>query len=69
MRRKPFQLFTIALNTGRRLEVDHALSVAAGEHIAVFIGPGSVLVYFDHSSVTEITDAPAHTTRPRKPKK
>ena len=60
MRRKPFTPFTIELNTGDRIEIDHPEATVIREGVAVFIGPGFVPVYFDHDSVTQIIDSPAH---------
>ena len=37
--------------------------------MAIFIAPGPVPVYFDHTTVTQIINAPAHAAQPRKPKK
>jgi hypothetical protein len=57
--RKPFKPFTIELNTGARFEIDHPRAVWR-EGVAIFFGPGFVPVYFDHDSVTQIIDSPAH---------
>jgi hypothetical protein len=58
--RIPFSPITIELFGGRRYEIDHpdALVVRAG--IAVFTAPGSLRILFDHESVNQIYDAPAH---------
>lgn len=55
-RRTPFQPFTIQLNGGRRLEVDHALAAVIREGIGIFIAPGAIPVWFDHDSVETITE-------------
>jgi hypothetical protein len=60
IRRKPFKPFTVELNTGNRIEVDHPEATVIREGVAIFIGPGFVPVYFDHDSVTQIIDSPAH---------
>src|ERR1700676_5577737 len=58
---KPFKAFTIELNTGQRFEIDHPLATTARGGHAVFISPGGVLVFFDHESVNQIINAPAHS--------
>jgi hypothetical protein len=60
MRRRPFKPFTVELNTGARIEIDHAEATVIREGVAIFIGPGFMPVYFDHDSVTQILDSPAH---------
>lgn len=60
MRRRPFKPFTVELNTGVRIEIDHPEATVIREGVAIFIGPGFVPVYFDHDSVTQIIDSPAH---------
>lgn len=52
--RVPFQMFTIELNTGEQLQVDHSLAVAANGGRAVFIGPGGKLQIFDSESVNQV---------------
>ena len=60
IRRRPFKPFTVELNTGSRVEIDHPEATVIREGVAIFIGPGFVPVYFDHDSVTQIIDSPAH---------
>jgi hypothetical protein len=60
IRRRPFKSFTVELNTGARIEIDHPEATVIREGVAVFIGPGFVPGYFDHESVTQIIDSPAH---------
>ena len=52
--RVPFQMFTIELNTGEQLQVDHTLAIAANGGRAVFIGPGGKLQIFDSESVNQV---------------
>ena len=60
IRRRPFKPFTVELNTGARIEIDHPEATVIREGVAIFIGPGFMPVYFDHDSVTQIIDSPAH---------
>jgi hypothetical protein len=57
--RTPFQLFTVELNTGERIEIDHAHTLVVRDGNAVFLGPGGVPHWFDHDSVNQIIAAPA----------
>lgn len=59
--RQPFTAFTIELITGQRYEVDHPRTIAYHEGAAVFLAPGSIPVFFDHESVNQIINAPAHS--------
>ena len=59
--RKPFQVFTVELHGGQRLEVDHPGALFSREGVAFFFAPGSIPVLFDHSSVNQIFGAPANT--------
>ena len=52
--RTPFQPFTLALENGDRLEVDHTEAVIYREGTGMFLGPGGVPVIFDHEGVTEV---------------
>jgi hypothetical protein len=61
MAREPFQLFTVELNTGEQIEIDHARALIVRDGTAVFLGPGGVPHLFDHESVNQIIVAPAHT--------
>lgn len=58
--RKPFKPFTVELKTGVRVEVDYPDATVIRDGVAIYIGPGFVPVYFDHDSVTQIIDSPAH---------
>jgi hypothetical protein len=66
---RPFKPFTIELNTKQRLEVDHpgALLWNATD-TTIFRSPGGPLVMFDHDSVNQIINAPAHSAPGRKKK-
>jgi hypothetical protein len=57
--RVPFQLFTVELNTGERIEIDHSHALVVRDGVAVFLGPGGVPHLFDHESVNQIIAAPA----------
>lgn len=59
--RRPFQPFTVELNTGQRYEIDDSQGTAHHEGAAVFFAPGGVPVFFDHESVNQIINAPAHS--------
>jgi len=61
LERRPFHVFVLDLQGGKRYEVDHPHSVALKDGVAVFIAPGGVPVWFDHESVTQIADAPAES--------
>jgi hypothetical protein len=61
IKREPFQLFTVQLNTGERIEVDHSRALIVRDGAAVFLGPGGVPHLFDHESVNQIIVAPAST--------
>ena len=59
--RRPFQPFTIELDTGKRYEVDDPQGMALHEGAAVFFAPGGVPVFFYHESMTQIINSPAHS--------
>jgi hypothetical protein len=59
--REPFQLFTVELNTGEQIEIDHSRALIVRDGAAVFLGPGGVPHLFDHESVNQIIVAPANT--------
>ena len=59
--RKPFQLFTVELNTGEQIEIDHSRALIVRDGAAVFLGPGGIPHLFDHESVNQIIVAPANT--------
>ena len=61
MTRQPFKPFTVELNTGQRIEIDHHLAISSRDGFAVFTSPGGTLVFFDHDSVNQIINAPAHS--------
>ena len=54
MAMKPFQRFTIELNTGQRYEIGHPRAAAFQDGTAVLLAPGGVPVFFDHDSVNQI---------------
>jgi len=58
--RRPFKPFTVELNTGVRIEVDAPDATLMRQHVAIYIAPGFVPIYFDSDSVTQIIDSPAH---------
>ncbi len=57
--RRPFQLFTVELNTGERIAIDHARALIVRDGAAVFLAPGGVPHLFDQDSVNQIIVAPA----------
>jgi hypothetical protein len=59
--RIPFRVFTVELNTGQRIEIDHSRALIVREGNAVFLGPGGVPHWFDHESVNQVIAAPANT--------
>ena len=59
--RVPFHIFTVELNTGARIEIDHSRAIIVREGNAVFLGPGGVPHLFDHESVNQVIVAPANT--------
>lgn len=59
--RRPFKAFTIELNTGQRIEIDHPGATAWRDGAAIFRSPGGTLIFFDHESVNQIINAPAHS--------
>ena len=58
---QPFRIFTVALHSGRRFEVDHSHALIVREGVAVFLAPGGSPIYFDHDSVNEVIHAGANT--------
>jgi hypothetical protein len=56
---KPFHVFTVEMITGRRVEVDHPGAMFVRDGVAVFIGPGGVPHWFDHTSVNQIITSDA----------
>lgn len=55
--RRPFQPFAVELDDGTRLEIDQPHAVVARNGTAVFLPPEGKPVWFDHLSVTRISDA------------
>lgn len=55
--RRPFAPFAVELDDGTRLEIDQPHAVVARNGTAVFLSPEGKPVWFDHLSVTRITDA------------
>ena len=53
---KPFRIFTVGLNGGRRFEVDNPRAVVYRGGVAVFVAPGGIPMYFDHESVNLAAD-------------
>ena len=58
---RPFKPFTIELNTGQRLEIDHP-GALLWKGSGVFKSPGGPLVIFDHDSVNQIVNDLARST-------
>jgi hypothetical protein len=58
---KPFQRFTIELNTGQRYEIGHPRAAAFEDGTAVLLAPGGVPVFFDHESMNQIINSPTHS--------
>ena len=59
--RRPFKPFTIELNTGQRIEIDHPGATTWRHGFNVFTSPGGPLLFFDHESVNQIINSPAHS--------
>jgi hypothetical protein len=59
LNRRPFQIFTVELNGGKRFEIDHPQATVFRDGLAVFVAPGPTLIHFDHDSVSQIIEAPA----------
>jgi hypothetical protein len=53
-RRSPFQSFTVELNNGTRIEVDHPEALVFRGGLAVFVSSGGEPSLFDHQSVTRL---------------
>ena len=60
--RRPFQIFTVELHSGKRFEVDHPKATVFRDGLAVFISPGPIPVWFDHESVSQIIESPANAS-------
>ena len=63
---RPFKPFTVELNTGQRIEIDHPRAISSRGGHAIFTSPGGVLIMFDHESVNQIINAPAHSAPGRR---
>jgi len=63
---RPFKPFTIELNTGERIEIDHPGAILWKEASAIFRSPGGTLTMFDHESVNQIINAPSHSAPGRR---
>lgn len=57
--RRPFRTFTVRLKSGERFEIDHPRAIRLVGSFGAFAAPGSIAIYFDHDSVSDIVDAPA----------
>ena len=66
MLRQPFKPFTIELNAGLRFEVDSPHATAFKDGAAVHLAQGGVPVFFDHESVNQIINSPAHSAPGRR---
>jgi hypothetical protein len=60
---KPFKVFTVVLNGGRKFEVDHPRALVVRDGVAVFVAPGGLPILFDHDSVNQIGAAPRRRRR------
>jgi hypothetical protein len=58
---RPFKPFTVELNTGQRIEIDHPRAVSSRNGYAIFTSPGGTPIFFDHESVNQIIYSPAHS--------
>ena len=52
--RKPFQVFTVAMVNGDRLEIDLADALVVRDGVALFAGRGGVPVIIDHEGVSQV---------------
>lgn len=59
LERRPFRIFTIELDGGRRFEVDYPHAMMSREGVAAFLAPGGVPILFDHDGVNQVIAAPA----------
>ena len=57
---RPFKPFTVELNTGQRIEIDHPRAISSRDGHAFFTAPGGILQMFDHESVHQFINSPAH---------
>ena len=59
---RPFKPFTLELNTGQRIEIDSPGALLWNQtDSTIFRSPGGPLVIFDHDSVNQIINSPAHS--------
>jgi hypothetical protein len=63
--KRPYRIFTVELNGGRRFEIDHPHALVVRDGVAVFVAPGGIPVLFDHDGVNQIVVAPANTSLDR----
>jgi hypothetical protein len=56
---KPFQVFTIELNGGKRFEVDHARAFTMRDGVAHYLAPGGMPIWFPYESVSHVFPAGA----------
>ena len=61
MRRTPFHPFTLVLNNGTRLEVDHPRGLMYRSGTGVHGGPEGVPTLFEADGVTEVVGDLAHS--------
>lgn len=54
---QPFRVFTVELLGGRRFEVDRPGALVVRDGVAVFLAPGGVPVWFDHTTVNQVIGA------------
>ncbi len=57
VRRAPFQPFTVELQSGDRIEVDHPEAMVYRGGLAVYINSQGVPTLFDHESVCRLIGA------------
>ncbi|MBX9626893.1 MAG: hypothetical protein K2X82_24040 [Gemmataceae bacterium] len=53
-RRVPFKPFTVVLVNGHQFEVDFPDAIIVREGAGMYMGPGRVMVVFDHEGVAEV---------------
>jgi len=54
LERRPFQVFTIEINGGKRFEVDHPHVFSMRDGAWHFWAPGGMPIWFDYDSVSHI---------------
>lgn len=63
--RKPLHPFTVVMQNGDRLEVDHPDGLAIRDGVALFAGPGGVPSIFDYKCINRVigerSDGPAES--------